>query len=155
VTHEVEDAVVEVKEDRIADELAGGVHRHELLGLVDSEVGEGVDTEVAQQAQGIRPADEDVGHVVRLVEQRARRRPGSLLGAPVGELGSDREGVGSGRGVAEQLHRAPGPLDGLREALDDHGSSSLRVRQRMPATLRTRGHRGPRRMTRLAPRQMT
>jgi len=72
------------------------------------------------KALGVRAGEEQVGHVVRLVEQRARGPPGELLRPPVGELGGDREGVRSHGGLAQQLHRRPGALDGRLKSHRSH-----------------------------------
>ena len=72
----------------------------------------------AQQLQRVGAAQEQVGHVVRLVEQHARGPPGVLLRPPVGELRRDREGVraGSSTGAAAQpeIRRARSPPRGSR-----------------------------------------
>jgi hypothetical protein len=49
VAHQVEQIVLEVEEDGVADELAAGVDRDVLLGLARTEVAERVDAELAQQ----------------------------------------------------------------------------------------------------------
>ena len=96
------------------------------LALPDAEVGEGVDADVAEQPQRVRALDEEVGHVVRLVEQGAGLQPGPLLGAPVGELGLHREGARREGEVPQQLDRAPGAGEGRGETLGGHGGRTFR-----------------------------
>jgi predicted N-formylglutamate amidohydrolase len=73
--HQVVVVVIEVGEDGVADEATAVVHGDELLRPVHGELGEGVHGEAAQQALRIGAAQEEVGHVVRLVEQGATRAP--------------------------------------------------------------------------------
>ena len=120
VTHHVEQVLLQVEEDRVADEVAVGVDRDVLLGLARAEVRERVDAEAAQQPQRVGAAQEQVGHVMRLVEQHAGGPPRALLGAPVGELGRDGEGVRPRGRLAQQFHRRPGALDRRLEALERH-----------------------------------
>ena len=61
---EVEEILVEVEEDRVADHVAVVVAGDELLGLVDLERREAVDTGVREQLERIRALDVHVGHVV-------------------------------------------------------------------------------------------
>ena len=106
VPDEVELFFGQVEEDRVADEVALVAYGNELLRIVDLEAGEAVDAEVAQQTQGVATADEQVGHVVGLVEQGDGAAPGLLLGSPVAELrryGKDR---GPRLCVAQKLHGA-------------------------------------------------
>ena len=123
---EVEAVLGEVEEDHVADHVAVGRARHEVLGLVDAEVLEAVDgrgCESRFSASG--PFDREIGHVVRLVEEDAGRLPGLLLVAPVRELGRDaRVDVRPSLRVAQELDRA---LDGRRAGLagSDHASSSV------------------------------
>ncbi len=69
----VERVLAEMEQDGIADEIALVVDGDELLRPVDLEVREAVHAGVAQQLQRVGARDEQVGHVVRLVEQRDRR----------------------------------------------------------------------------------
>jgi len=116
-----------VEEDRIADEVALVVHRDELLGPVDSEVLEAVHACVAQEAERVGSGDEQVGHVVRLIEEGHRIPPRELLGPPIRELGGHREDGRARLGVAQQLDRAPDPGDGVGDGLG-HGNSFVRGR---------------------------
>jgi hypothetical protein len=75
VPDEVEQFLLEVEEDGVADQVARRAHRDELLGLADAEVREAVDTDVAEQPQRVGALDEEVRHVVGLVEQRAGLHP--------------------------------------------------------------------------------
>ena len=77
------------KADHVADHVALGADRHEVLGPVRPEALEAVDRQPLQEPLGIRPLDDHLVHVVRLVEQHRRVAPGLLLVAPVAELGRD------------------------------------------------------------------
>jgi hypothetical protein len=120
VADQVVELLVQVEEDGVADQVAVGVDGDVLLGPVDPEVREGVDAQVAEQAQCVRALDEQVRHVVGLVEQRARVCPRPLLRPPVRELRRDRERVGRRRRVAQQLDRVPDAGDRGGEALGGH-----------------------------------
>ena len=111
-----------MKQDAVADHLAVVVARRELLGLVDGEVLEGVGREVRQQLQRIGAFDEQVHHVVRLIEQDAGLGPGALLVAPVGEFRSDdRIDVRADLRIAHHLDdAATGGLDRLFQILVSH-----------------------------------
>ena len=123
---QVEQLLLEVEEDGVPDQVAVGVHGDELLGLAHGEVGEGVDAGVAEQPQRVRALDEEVGHVVRLVEQGAGLQPRPLLGAPVGELRLHREGARREGEVPEQLDRAAGPGEGSGEGFGWHDGRTFR-----------------------------
>jgi hypothetical protein len=122
--HRVPDQVVEVilqvEQDRVADQVAVRVDGDELLGPVHPEVREGVHAQVAEQAQRVRSLDEQVRHVVGLVEQRARACPRQLLGPPVRELRRDRERVRERRRVPQQCDGVADPCDRGGEALGGH-----------------------------------
>ena len=112
---EAEQVVVEIEEDRVADHIAVVVAGHELLGLVDGEILKAVDGEIGQQSEGVRAFDVQVRHVVRLVEEAARRAPCMLLVAPVGELARiPRVHVRPDLRVAREVDRAPGLQDVLK-----------------------------------------
>ena len=76
---EIEATLVEVEQDRVADDEALVVHGDELLGMTRGKAREVVDPDVGEQSQRIRTGNEQVGHVVRLVEQCHRRPPGALF----------------------------------------------------------------------------
>ena len=88
-TDEVELLGREVKQDDVADHVAVGGARHELLGLVDLEVVEGVHAQPRQQGHRVRPLDGQLGHVERLVVEHAGVLPRPLLVAPVRVLGGN------------------------------------------------------------------
>jgi hypothetical protein len=67
--------------------VAGVRGRDELLGPIDVEVGDGDDGRVGDQLQRIRSPEEQVVHVVRLIEHGDVRAPRVLLAHPVGVLG--------------------------------------------------------------------
>src|SRR5262249_354846 len=86
-----------------------------------------VDAEVAEEPERVRPAHEQVGHVMGLIEQRTGLPPGLLLRAPVAELRRDGERVGPCRGVPQQVDRAADTRERCVEA--------LAVRRTLPAPL--------------------
>ena len=91
----------EVEQDAVADDVAVVADRHELLGLLGREAFEAVDGEIGQELGGIRAFDEQVHHVVRLVEQHGGLAPSFLFGTPVAEFrGDDRVHVGTDLRVA-------------------------------------------------------
>ncbi len=102
--NQVEAVFGEIEQDDIADHMAVVAARDELLGLVDREALEAVDAQVVEQLEGVGPFDQQVGHMIGLVEQDAGLLPGPLLVTPVGEFrrhaGID---VWSGRLVAQQV----------------------------------------------------
>jgi hypothetical protein len=82
------------------------VARDELLRLIDLEVLERVDAEVGQHLERIGALEVEIGHVVRLIEQRAGLAPGPLLVAPVREfVAHDRKGVRPDLRIAHHLDR--------------------------------------------------
>ena len=98
--------LVEVEEDAVPDHVPRGGRGHELLGHVDGEVGHAVDARVGDEPGRVRPAQEQVHHVMRLVEQDGGLTPGPLLPAPVAELvGDHRVDVGADLRVTQQRHR--------------------------------------------------
>ncbi len=95
----------EIEQDAVADDMAIGRDRRELLGLVDGEILERVGRQVRQQLDGVRSLDEQVDHVVRLVEQDAGIPPGSLFVAPIGEFRRDnRIDIGADLRVAQHRY---------------------------------------------------
>ena len=109
---EADHVLLEVEEDRIADHVAVVVDRRELLRLVDAEVLEGVDAGRLEEPDHVRALDGQVGHVMRLVEQRRRVAPRVLLVAPVREL------AGNGRVDVRPDLRVPGEIDRVADGLD-------------------------------------
>jgi len=75
------------EQDPVADDMAVGSRRYILLGPVDREVRRAVDGRVGDQLQRVRALNEQIHHMVGLVEQDGRLAPGTLLAPPVGELG--------------------------------------------------------------------
>jgi hypothetical protein len=114
-----------VEQDGVADEVALVVDRDELLGPVDGEVLEAVHAGVAQELQRIGAGDEQVGHVVGLVEQGDGVAPRALLRAPVRELGRHGEDRGPRLRVAQQLDGGAGAVDGFGDGFG-HGNSVVR-----------------------------
>ena len=100
---QIERVRLEMEQDVVADEQAVPVHGHEVLGLADRVVVDPVDPEVLEQPQRVRTGDEQVVHVVRLVEQGDRLAPGALLGHPVRVLGCPVERHGRDARIPEQI----------------------------------------------------
>ncbi len=106
-TDEAHAVLVEEEEDRVADDVAVVVAGDELLGLADLEARERVDAEVGEQADDVRAFEVEVGHVVRLVEERGGLAPRDLLVHPVRELARDgRVDIRPDLRVARHLDRA-------------------------------------------------
>ena len=126
---EVEQPFPEVKEDGIADKEPIPVHGDVLLHHPGHKALERVDAEVGKESQRIRSLDEYVGHVMRLVEQRTGLAPGSLLRAPVRELGRNRELERREGRVPHQLDGAPGTRDRGLEALGSRRHHGLLFRE--------------------------
>ena len=115
-----------MEEDHVADHVAVGRARDEVLRLVDGEALEAVDGELGEQLERVRALHREVGHVVRLVEEHAGLLPGRLLVPPVRELGRDpRVDVRAGLRVAQQLDRALDRGEQVFKAPMTHRSSSL------------------------------
>ena len=92
----------EVKQDAVADDVAVVADGHELFGLLGREAFKAVDGEVRQELGGVRAFNEQVHHVVRLVEQHGGLAPRFLFGTPVAEFGGDdRVHVGADLRVAQ------------------------------------------------------
>jgi hypothetical protein len=147
VPDEIEQLLLEVEEDGVADQVAVGVHRDELLRLADAEVRERVHGQVAEQPECVGPREEEVGHVVRLVEQRTGLHPRPLLGAPVGELRLDREGARREGEIPQQLDRATGAGEGRGQTLGGHVGAAFRRgdgQEKRPARVRRRTGTSPR-----------
>ena len=107
----------EIEQDDVADHVAFGRDRHELLGLVRLEALVAVHRQIREQLQRIRSFDREIGHVIGLVEQHAGVLPGLLLVAPVGVFGRHaRIDVRSGLLIAQQLDRI---LHGVAARLPD------------------------------------
>ncbi|MEI9886115.1 MAG: hypothetical protein WDN08_06365 [Rhizomicrobium sp.] len=104
---------IEMEQNAVADDEAVIAAGHELLGAVDRKVREAVDREIGEQLERVGAFDEEVDHVVRLVEQHAGLAPGALLVAPVGELrrhhridiGAELRIAQHGDGIAGGLQR--------------------------------------------------
>jgi hypothetical protein len=93
---EVESIFIEVKENRVTNDVAAMVARNKLLGLIDFEVFEAIDSEIGEQFEGVRTLHVEIGHVVRLVEKRTGFLPCTLFISPVRKLGPHHwKGVGS------------------------------------------------------------
>ncbi len=119
--HPDELVIVQVKQDAVADHVAGRSAGHELLGHVHREVGHAVDPDALDQLQRIRALEVEVHHVVRLVEQHRRLPPRLLLAPPVRELvGHDRVDVGAGLRVAQELGRVFVRVQDVLEGLGTH-----------------------------------
>ena len=98
-----------------------GVVGYELLGLVDRKVRDAVDARVGHQLQRVWALEEEVHHVVRLVEQDRGLAPGALLAAPVRELvRDDRVDVGADLRVAQALDHVSGFVEDFLEVAGRH-----------------------------------
>jgi hypothetical protein len=94
------------EDDHVADDMAGGRDGHEMLGTVQVEIGEGIDADMVEEGGGVRPLDDQLVHVVRLVEQDRAVAPGLLLGTPVGVFRCNhRVYIHADLGIAQQLDR--------------------------------------------------
>ena len=123
---EVESVLVEIEQDGVADHVAVVVAGDELFRLIDLEVLEAVDAEIREELQRVGALDVEVGHVVRLVEQRAALAPRALLVAPVRELGPNhRKGIGPDLRIAQQVDRALRTFQGGLQAVVGHGGRGL------------------------------
>ena len=92
------------EDDHVADDVAGRRDGHEVLGAVQVEVREAVDADVLEERGRVRTFDDELVHVMGLVEQHGRLAPGHLLVAPVRELRrDDRVDVHADLRVAQQL----------------------------------------------------
>ena len=110
-SHQVEFVFAEVEQDGVTDDVAVGGAANELLGLVDLEIFEAVDAEVGEYFQGVGSFDVQIGHVVRLIEQRAAVAPGLLLISPIGEfMLHHRKSIGSDLRVPQHFNRITGGL---------------------------------------------
>ena len=114
---EFEPVLRQILQHRLADDRALVVAGYELFGTPGAEVGEAVDADVAEQLERVGPLQEQLWHVVRLVEQHGGLAPGVLFVAPVGELRRHRARAGPvavvwGRGVvAEVVDQVRGCVD--------------------------------------------
>jgi len=72
------------EDDHVADDMARRGDRHEMLGAVEVEIGEAVDADMLQECSCLRSFDNDLVHVMGLIEQHRRIAPGALLIAPIG-----------------------------------------------------------------------
>ena len=108
---EIEFILVQIKENRIANHVSIMIAGDKLLGLIDLEILEAIDTQIGEQFERIGTLDIEIGHVVGLVEKSAGFPPGTLFVSPVGELGTHhRKGIWSYLRIAQQFNWTP---DGL------------------------------------------
>ena len=120
-SHESNAVLTHEEEDPVADYVSVVVARHELLCLVDREVLERVHAERRQERDHIGPFDAEIGHVMRLIEQRRRLPPGDLLVHPVRELARHgRIHVRPDLRVPRHLDRVAGRLQLVLEAVMSH-----------------------------------
>lgn len=115
-----------VEEDPVADDAAVRCDRHELLRPTDREVRERIDPRVAEQPERVGALEEEVDHVMGLVEQHSGLPPRLLLAPPVAELGRhDRIDVGAQLGVAEHVDDAAALVDQFLQVLRHQGLDFL------------------------------
>ncbi len=103
-TDENELVLVQVKQNPITDHVAIVVTRDELLGSVDRELRKAIDGKAGEQFERVRSLDEQIHHVVGLVEQHAGLPPGFLFVAPIGEFRRD-DGIDVGADLRIVQHR--------------------------------------------------
>jgi hypothetical protein len=110
--------------DHVADHVAGRRHGHEMLGSIQIEVREAVDADVLEECGRVRTFDDELIHMMGLVEQHGRLAPGHLLVAPVGEFRRD-DGVHvhADLRVAQQLDGVAMCLEHGAEIVCGHSSS--------------------------------
>ena len=83
-----------------------------MLGTVQAEIVEAVDAVMRQEFGRLRPFDDQLVHVVGLIEQYGALPPGDLFTAPIAEFGRDhRVDIVPGLGMAQQVHRIAGLRD--------------------------------------------
>jgi hypothetical protein len=103
------------KHDHVADHMPGGRDRDEVLGTVQVEVRKAVDADVLEERGCVGAFDDQLVHVMSLVEQHGRFAPRDLFVSPVRELRrDDRVDVHPDLRVAQQF-------DGIAMRLD-HGA---------------------------------
>ena len=73
-------------EDAVANDLPAGVATDELLRPARREVRERVDRHTRQELPRVGPREEQLRHVVRLIEQYGGLAPSTLFVTPVAEL---------------------------------------------------------------------
>ena len=111
-----------MEEDPVADDMAVGGRRYILLGPVDREVRRAVDGRVGDQLQCVRALNEQIHHMVGLVEQDGRLAPGTLLAPPVGELGRhDRVDVRADLRASQELDDVAAAIEDFLEVTCAHG----------------------------------
>ena len=94
------------EDDHVADHMAGRRHRHEVLGAVEIEVREAVDADMGKEGGRIRAFDDQLVHMVGLVEQHRAVAPGALFITPVGVFrGNNRIDIHPDLRVPQHLHR--------------------------------------------------
>ncbi len=94
------------EDDVIADDVAVRRHGHEVLGAVEAEIRERIDAVIGEELLGLGTFDDQLVHVMGLVEEHCGIAPGALLLTPVGKLRrDDRVYIHADFGVAKHLHR--------------------------------------------------
>src|SRR5690606_38112883 len=127
--YEVELVFGKVEQNNVADDIAIVVDGYELLGLVDGEIVERVDTKIARELQRVRTFNSEIGHVIGLVEEHAGVLPGPLFVAPVGEFCRNAGiNVWSRLLVAKKMDRVAAFAQHVLERSDCHHNSSLAAR---------------------------
>ena len=113
-----------MKQNPVADHIAVVAAGNELLGAVDRELRKAIDRQMGEQLEGVGPLDEQIHHVVGLIEEHAGLPPGLLLVAPVGEFGRDhRIDVGSDLRIAQHRDWIAGGLQRFFQVLVGHRCS--------------------------------
>ena len=114
-------ALVQMEEDAVADHVTIITAGDKLLGLVVRKVLERIDGEVGKQFDAIRAFNENIHHVVGLVEKDAGLSPGALFVAPVAEFGCDHGiDIGAYPGITQHLYRISGALQNIFQTFFRH-----------------------------------
>ena len=80
--------------------------RYEMLGPTGVEIAETVDPDESQERLGVRAFNDQLIHVMRLIEQHRTIAPRALFIAPVGKFRSnDRVHIHPNGRIAQHLHR--------------------------------------------------
>ncbi len=104
---EIEQILVQVEQDHVADDEAVPAHRHELFGFVDFETLEAVDSQLLQEFAGIRPGNIHVRHVIGLLNRIAVFCQACCSSRQLVYSGwYYRIWIRTARRVAQHLHRA-------------------------------------------------
>jgi hypothetical protein len=109
--HEEQFILVQIKEDRVTDDISIVITSDELLGFVDSEILETINAGGRDQFERLRALDPHVCHMVGLVEKNAGLLPGTLFISPIRELGRNHGiDIRTQLGTTQHLYGIPDAL---------------------------------------------